>query len=263
MTKKQLFLTVAYLVAVLSTLPIATNCFDDCFDFDCKVECGPTFEYTRFTQGCLPYQSGMMIGPVGVIDLEHACGIDWYMRFKGLYDIPYICSNNGLTVDAREYEVNGHLGYQINNNDCCFSLTPFTGIDFIYLRHEITCNIIRNRYYQVNVPFGLDFIYQLSDSVNWGIKLWYDLDAWTRLKVSTPNLCDSAETKIELKRGDRVSLEMPLNWNFSVCDWCCSLNFTFLFSWQKFGCEKCPTELNIPVLEKWHVGSIATFGIEF
>lgn len=232
-------------------------------DFCTTIKTGPSTEYTRIKQGCLPHQSGAMIGPVGSIFFEHDSGLNILSRFKALFDIPHICSNNGITVKAKKYEYNNHCGYRCGCDEDCYTLTPFTGIDFIYLRHAITNDIMINRYYQINVPFGCNIQHNISESVHWGLKIYYDLDVWSRLKICTPELNDTSETKINLKRGDRVAVEVPFSWNFSLCNYKCFLDYTLLFNWQKFKKEACPTDLTILELKQWHIGSMINFGIQF
>jgi len=205
-----------------------------------------------------------------------------YIGFRGLWDIPHICSENGLIIDSNEYQVNGHLGFNFESDDGRCSIIPFTGIDFIHLSHQIKCDIIRHKYFQINVPIGVEFLYNPSECFSWGIKTYYDIDAWTRLKVATPCLTDTQCCKIKLKRGHRAHVEMPLKWHYRVDERVgIDISWIPLFTWQKFNSEKlcCPESctpnpccitgtsdpdaLNIPVLKQWHLGSILTFGITF
>ncbi len=242
---------------------------------------GPTAQYTRYTQGCLPKQSGLMMGPALDMQIKKAWKPMAYIGFRGLWDIPHICSDNGLIIDSNEYQLNAHLGF--NFQRCCrFSLTPFTGIDFIHLSHQIKDDIIRHKYFQVNVPLGLEFNHYASECFTWGIKAYYDIDAWTRLKVSTPCLSDTEDCKIKLKRSHRFQIELPLEYHLRT-DHRVGIDITWrpLFTWQKFGSEKnccpesCKTDnccitgtndpdaLNIPELKQWHFGSVVTVGITF
>ncbi len=231
---------------------------------------GPTLQYTRYKQGALPNQKGFMIGP----DFNFMYKKVWrpmiHIGFKGLWDIPHICSKNGLIVDSNEYQVNGHVGFCFKSYCQRFLLTPFTGLDFIYLRHEITTNMLKHRYFQVNVPVGLDFTHNAMDHFSWGITGYYDIDVWTRLKVSTPDVmdvCDGCETseKIKLKRCHRFFVKAPFTWHYRT-DKRVGIDVIFkpVFVWQKFNKEKeCPTDLNIPILKQWHLGSTFALGINF
>lgn len=243
---------------------------------------GPTIQYTRYTQGCLPKQSGPMSGVAFDTRIKKAWKPAAYIGFRGLWDIPHICSENGLIIDSNEYQVNGHLGFNFESDDGRCSIIPFTGIDFIHLSHQIKCDIIRHKYFQINVPIGVGFLYNPSECFSWGIKTYYDIDAWTRLKVATPCLTDTQCCKIKLKRGHRAHVEMPLKWHYRVDERVgIDISWIPLFTWQKFNSEKlcCPESctpnpccitgtsdpdaLNIPVLKQWHLGSILTFGITF
>lgn len=263
------------LCMVLLSLPIrASNLV--------SLNIGPTIQYTRYKQGCLPKQMGPMAGVAFDMDIKKAWKPAAYIGFKGLWDIPHICSDNGLIIDSNEYEVNAHLGFNFETSNGKFSFIPFTGIDFIHLGHQIKSDIIKHRYFQINVPIGLEFVHHASNSFSWALKTYYDIDAWTRLKVSTPCLCDTDDCKIKLKRCHRFHIELPLKWHYRTEERVgIELSWIPLFTWQKFNCEKnccsetCSTDpccitgstdpdaLNIPVLKQWHLGSILTFGISF
>ena len=247
---------------------------------------GPTFQYTKYNQGNLPKQIGSMVGPAFNMFIKKAWRPTAYIGFRGLWDIPHICSDDGLIIDSNEYEVNAHLGFNFEPSSEAFSIIPFTGIDFIHLSHTIKDSIIRHKYFQINVPVGIEFIHYVSKSFSWGIKPYYDIDAWTRLKVSTPSLCDTKNCKIKLKRCHRFHIELPLKCHYETRK---GTHFDIscipLFTWQKFNSEKkcststncsttcstiCdsvgttdPDALNIPVLKQWHLGSIVTLGISF
>ncbi len=245
---------------------------------------GPTFQYTKYNQGNLPKQVGTMVGPAFDMRIKKAWRPAAYIGFRGLWDIPHICSDDGLIIDSNEYEVNAHLGFNFETSSEKFSIIPFTGIDFIHLSHKIKDNIIRHKYFQINVPAGIEFMHYVSKSFSWGIKTYYDIDAWTRLKVSTPILCNTKDCKIELKRCHRFHIELTFEWHYETKKGThFDLSYIPLFTWQKFNSEKkcclptscktscttaCettsdPDALNIPVLKQWHLGSIVTLGVSF
>jgi len=240
-----------------------------CAKYNVSIDLGPSIQYTRYKQGTIPSQKGFMIGPDFNIIYKKVWSPMVHIGLKGLWDIPHICSSNGLIVDANEYQLNGHLGYCLKSYCKRFLLTPFTGFDFIYLRHEITTNIMTHRYFQINIPIGLDFTHHYSDGFTWGFTGYYDIDAWTRLKVSTPDvmdICNDCETieKIKLKRCHRFFIKMPFEWHYRI-DSRVGIDIIWkpIFTWQKFSKEDCPTDLNIPVLKQWHLGSTFALGIRF
>ena len=232
---------------------------------------GPTLQYTRYNQGDLPRQVGFMAGPAFDFRIKKPWRPTAYIGFKGLWDIAHICSDNGLIIDSNEYEVNTHIGFEFQPEEQNFSFTPFSGIDFIHLGHEVKDDIMSSRYFQINIPIGLEFIHYYSETFTWGMKGYYDIDAWTRLKMSTPCLCNTSDCKIKLEKSHRFQLSAFFECHYRV-DSRVGIDLTWmpLFTWQKFGKdESCDTPcdgttpLNIPELKQWHLGWITTFGISF
>jgi len=232
---------------------------------------GPTLQYTKYNQGDLPKQVGFMVGPAFDFYIKKPWRPTAYIAFKGLWDVPHLCSDNGLIIDSNEYEANAHFGFEFQPEGHNFSLIPFTGIDFIHLGHGVKDDIIKSRYFQINIPVGLEFIYYFSESFTWGAKAYYDIDAWTRLKISTPCLCDTNDCSIKLEQSHRFQITAPFKWHYRTNEHV-GIDITWmpLFIWQKFGADQtCSTScdnttpLNIPKLKQWHLGSITTFGISF
>lgn len=245
------------------------------YDRAISLNVGPTLQYTRYKQGELPNQQGFMAGPAFDFRLSKPWHSFLYVGFKGLWDVPHLCSDNGLIIDSNEYELNLHLGYQIKPEEQRFSFIPFVGLDFIHLSHKVKDEIIGSRYFQINIPIGLQFLFEHSDRFDWGFKGYYDIDVWTRLKMSTPDLCDTKDCKIELERSHRFQISGIFEWHFRL-EKHVGIDLTYmpLFTWQRFGTDKVcdpkcfsecstTTPLNIPKLTQWHLGSICTFGISF
>jgi hypothetical protein len=232
-------------------------------DYVLNFKAGPAYEYVRYTQGCLPHQSGTMIGPVIQFDLYHSCGLATHLTFKGLFDIPHISSINGLFIDATEYEAVWHCGYEFNSLCRIFLLEPFVGIDFFYLRHENAQDVLSKRYFNINVPVGLRLTYLASDCYTLGLNAYYDIDAWTRLKVQTPGLCDIKDVKVCLKRSHKFQIAALFQHNFDIGNYTCELAYEPLFCWQQFARPKCCFDVPINRLKHWHVGHMLTIGIQF
>ncbi len=259
-------------------LPLLLRAEERLISFDL----GSTLQYSQYEQGCLPKQ----VGFVGGIDVDFQIHKDWrpslFLNVKGLWDIPYIASKNGLFIDITEYQALLHFGLvQMRPEDQDFYFIPFIGVDYYYLRHSIEKEIISLRYDLICMPFGMEFNYQTSEHFSFGIKGFYDLQIYTRARATTPCLCDTDCCKIQLKRKHSVTFSVPMKWNYNVDG---NVEFTLgwqpLFSWQEYGasdpCKKqcsdtcdngsdsTPTlPIEIPQLTVWHLGSVATLGIRF
>ncbi len=236
---------------------------------------GPMLQYTKYEQGCLPKQIGFMAGPAFEFRIKKPWRPTGHIAFKGLWNLEYICSENGLIINSNEYEGNVHLGFEFQPEGRNFSFIPFTGVDLIHLVHEVKDDIIKSRYFQVNIPIGLEFIQYFSETFTWGAKAYYDIDAWTRLKISTPCLCETDDYEIKLKQSHRFQLSAFFECHYRVNSRVgIDLSWAPLFTWQKLGSDEAcntacdtsceiTTPLNIPELKQWHLGWITTFGLSF
>lgn len=229
---------------------------------------GASLVYTRFTQGQLNDQKGFRAGPYFDFSWQRPWRFYGGLFFRGLWDAGHICSCDGTRVESVEYKPRMELGVPLTWHDENLNFTPFIGLGFTHLSHELVNDVITYRYHHLYVPFGFDFSYQPSDCFKMGLKTLYRFDAWTRLKVSTPDLCDTNEDKINLKRTHGVHVEMPLTSVFRSQERVSLfLACTPTFDYQKFGCvDECqPNNLQLPIaqLKHWTLGLSTRFGINF
>lgn len=253
------------MLLLLSSVPTHSIQFSDIHG---HASAGVTHQYARFEQPCMPREVGFMAGPT-VDLLAHYCWFSAYAGFRGLWDVAHITARNGLFVDARELQANLHLGYRWTSECKQFTVTPFTGIDYIQLNHMLETSacavMIGHQYKQINVPLGITCEHTFCDTFNWGIKAYYDIDVWNRLALCTPDVHTPEQRCIKLKRGDRVYIETPVNWHCAITD-CIQAECTLapLFSWQRFGAAECaPEDVVIPKRTIWHVGALMSFGVRF
>lgn len=229
------------------------------------LDLGPTWQYTHYDQGNLPSQKGFMAGLAFDTYYQNAWKPMGYVGFRGLWDIPNICSCNGLMIDSNEYNVNAHLGYCFASKEKNLLVSPFTGFDFIYLKHEIEHDIFVSHYAQINIPLGVFLTHRVSENFEWSLRTYYDFAVWTRLNITTPCLCPTECDEVTLKGGKRFYIEVPLRWHFRP-NKKIGIDFAYtpLFSWQKFNNNECCLKAcNIPTLSQWHLGAVITLGINF
>ncbi|MFC1841538.1 hypothetical protein ACFLYA_00535 [Candidatus Dependentiae bacterium] len=233
---------------------------------------GIDFNYARYKLGALSDMSGYLAG----------LHVDFYYKkprsalvglyFDGRWNAGHICSDINCCnfFDLRscidDYMTSFHLGYNATTCDDTFMLTPFSGVGFYFLSNKLNPNIIEYKYFNVYVPLGMEFQWDIKDHFNVGLNATYRLDAHTRVKMILP--CIKICEKIKLKRSHGFKLEIPLIWNHTYCK---RVNFQTkvvpFFDWNKFGASKKTNRycipIQIPCMKRWHLGLSVLIGISF
>lgn len=229
---------------------------------------GPSLQYGRFHQNCLDAQKGFLSGPSAGLEITYPWRPYFGLFFDGLWSVANFCSEDGLFINSAQYNTMMKLGFNFGGNNTSFIVTPYTGVGFLHLSHELKKDLITYKYNNVYIPLGLRFLHELSECFSWEFLIHYRADAYTRLKVSTPCLCDTDDCKIKLKRTDGVFASLPLTWTYGQerrVGFITKLTPTF--DWQRFNCPDDCCEngvaLNIPQLKHWKLGFQAMLGITF
>lgn len=281
---------------------------------------GLNFNFARYRFGDLPTLNGYLAGIHW--DLSHSWPSNWFvnLQFDGEWNAGPVsadncstdCDCNGNPIaptdlqssirDFRpEFDFGWNFSFCENEN---FTLTPFIGLGFLYLSNKLCPQDVRYRYYNLNVPIGLSATWysyscECSD-FDMGLAITYRIDAWTRLKLSLPDLdmdavvcvdpcncdcpntvttpsnvvcnddCDDNCNKLKLKRTNGVHVAMPMRWNFDTKeDMCINMQAKVVpfFDWNSFGRTK---EVNanlipvpVPKLKQWYLGLHVDVGINF
>lgn len=228
---------------------------------------GSQLLYTRIFQECLNTQKGFLAGPNFDFQWTRPWWIYTGLFFDGLWQVGHICTCDGTIADNNQYDTKLKIGYPFLFESKNFMFTPHLGVGFLHFSHQIEPCVIRYKYNHIYVPIGFSTNHNFSDHFSWQLHAYYRLDAWTRLKVSTPDLCDTKDCNIKLQRSHGFHIELPLCGNYrtgkpvTIQLVCCPT-----FDWQKFPCvDPCDCNASVPIaqLKTWKFGTKALFGIRF
>lgn len=243
---------------------------------------GPLFNYARYNLGCLPKIHGYLAGIHADFQLNTPSCIYTEIDFDARFNAGFICGCDDTKSKIRDYKVEWFLGYNWDGLgerwSACqdVTLTPFAGVGFYFLSNELKPNIIDYRYFNVFVPLGFKAHWDVcSDTFAVELQALYRADAHTQAEVDTPCIddedCDCE--KLCLNRSHGVHVEVPLIWN-DICTWeigGCETEFQMkvvpFFDWNRFGsaAEVNSNDLciEVPQLDRWHLGLHVDFGILF
>jgi hypothetical protein len=246
--------------------------------FECRntqVNVGPLFNFARYNFGNLPKIEGYLAGVhTDLIYGRSYCDplSDLYLnlRFDGRWNAGFVCGQDELKSQIKDYRPELNIGYNWCICDESYYLTPLTGIGFYYLSNELKPNIITNRYFNVYVPIGANLLWQAKRHFQVELAAEYRINAWTRLKLQTPdlNVCD----KLKLTHTNGVHVEVPMTWfldTYSCCfnDLHLQCKVVPFFDWNRFGNvnERNFEGLCLPVpeLKRWYLGLHVDIGVNF
>lgn len=238
-------------------------------DQACSINVGPTFNFARYKFGDLPKTQGYLAGIHADFTHDLPCHLWTRLRFDGRWNAGFVCSKDGVRTKIQDYRPQWDLGYNFALGRCeNFELAPFAGLGFFYLSNKFKTEDNTFRYLNLYVPIGLHANWIVhEDCFEVGLSTFYRIDAWTRLKVKTPDL--EQTNKLKLKRTQGLLVELPLTWYHE--DDCRCANFQTrvvpFFDWNRFGKTKEKNEngLRVPVpkLQQWYLGVHVDVGIRF
>lgn len=246
-----------------------------CEQDNSQLNVGPLFNFARYKLGCLPKFEGYLAGVhadyiYGRPVCEPLSDLYGYLRFDGRWNAGYICGKDLLKSNINDYRPEFGIGYNVNVcNDQYF--TPFVGLGFYYLSNKMKPVIMTYKYLNLYVPIGANHLWRVKDCFQVELMAEYRIDAWTRLKLKTPDvkICD----KIKLHRTNGVHVELPMTRFYDV-DMCwCSETFHMqtkvvpFFDWNRFGSANEGNSqglcLAVPELKRWYLGLHVDLGINF
>lgn len=202
-----------------------------------QMNIGPIVNYAHYEFGCEPNIRGVLAGLH--FDYQHIQPKREFVgvRFDGRWNAGSVsnCLQEKNTI--RDYRPELDLGYNFMWCQNSMRATPFTGLGFLYFAINPRCEDIKNQYFNLFVPIGLQYEHQVNDCFSWGFMAEYRIDAWTRMKVKEDccTLCD----KMKLHpRTQGLLIELPFTWfgKESKChqfSW--HLKVVPLFDWNRFG----------------------------
>lgn len=231
---------------------------------------GPIFNFARYDLDCLPKIQGYLAGIHTDFTYRKPRMLYSQIQFDGRWNAGYICGEFDIKTKIRDYRPEFFLGYNFSFNDeNSMLLTPLVGFGFYHLSNELQPDVMTYRYFNIYVPVGLDFLWQVrEDEFDIGLRALYRADVYTKLKLTTPCIEECECDKIDLKRSHGVHLEMPFTWYRTHRH---RANFQFkvvpFFDWNRFGrADEANSNglcLEIPQLDRWHLGLRLDFGVRF
>lgn len=237
-------------------------------DQSMEINVGPTFNFARYTFGCLPKIQGYLTGVH--VDLRHSTPSCLYanLRFDGRWNAGFVCGCLDLKSRIKDYRPELNLGYNFYFCDDSIRFTPLVGVGGLFLSNRLEPQCIEYNYRNVTVPIGFNVCWDRDpeDSFDFELQFLYRIDARTRVKLDMPciEICDP----VCLKRTHGFLVEMPLRWYYTTdCNMNWQIKVVPYFDWNNFGsaneanCNGLCFE--IPSLKQWYLGLHLDFGIRF
>lgn len=248
---------------ILSSLALARPYEEQTY----QINAGPLFNYARFNVQGLPRIDGYLSGLH--FDVQRAYPSYWYTtcRFDGSWNAGSIRGDQNLKTFIRDYRPECNLGYSVISFNKQYAVTPFVGLGFYYLSNSLQPNIMRFRYFNIYVPFGINFLLLARRPFQLGFYLSYRFDAWTRAKLTTPAI-QTPQRKLKLKQTYGLHAELPFTWVDTRCKRAnIQARVAPFFDWNHFGRSKQTTNeqvlFPIPELDRWYLGLHVDFGFNF
>lgn len=232
-----------------------------------QINVGALFNYARFNIQGLPRIDGYLSGIH--FDIHRGYPSYWYttLRFDGRWNAGAIRGNQNLRTTIKDYRPEFNLGYSVISFNKQYAVTPFVGFGFYYLSNALQPNVMTFRYFNMYVPFGINFLLLARQPFQLGFLLSYRLDAWTRLKLTTPAL-QTPIGKLKLKQTYGLHAELPFTW-VDTCEKRVNKQVRVVpfFDWNHFGRSKQTTNQQVlfplPELDRWFLGLRIDIGFNF
>ncbi len=236
-----------------------------------QLNVGPSFNYARYTLGCLPRMQGYL----GGIHTDLTYNRKWYSRtqFDGHWNAgPALVGKLDTRAKVRDYTTSSLVGYNFQMEDMPNMVaTPLIGLEFNYLSNKLRPDIITYRYLMVNMPIGGRLLWTIRENeFDIALHALYLANIYGKVKLKIPCLddLDTKCDKLDLKRSHGFHVETPFTW-YKSHDRRANWHFKVVpfFDWNKYGAvdEKNSNNLalGIPSLKRWHLGLRLDFGLTF
>lgn len=238
----------------------------------CQSNVGIDFNYALYSVGELSPMSGYLAGGHFDFCFKKPQSALVGIYFDGRWNAGHLCSPNDcddlgdVRSNVSDYITSVHLGYNFTNCSNTTMYTPVTGIGLYCLSTELTPSIIRYKYYNLHVPVGCELQWDLNHCFSLNLHAVYRIDAYTRLKITTPcvDVCDT----LRVKRSHGLSVSLPMKRVYSFCRRV-NLQTTCIpfFDWNRFGevSEKseCCIPIAVPEWKRWYLGIKFLVGLSF
>lgn len=234
-----------------------------------QLNVGPIFNFARYNLGCLSKIQGYLAGIHFDFRSDRPSWLFTVIQFDGRWNAGFICDRFNTRSKIADYRPEMLLGYTFYcDQEKTQSFTPFLGLGFYHLKSRLKPNIITYKYFNLYVPVGFEARWDVRPGeFDIALRVFYRIDAWTRLKVFTPCVEQCECEKIRLKRSQGVHVELPCSWYHQKKRVTLLYKMVPFFDWNRFGRAKegncngiC---FDIPCLDRWHLGLELNFGIQF